>query len=163
MLRTLLCAVATVLPMPALADALEAAGRSAEARAVESRVQRTGASADPRSFALFLATRGEQPTLALHLAREELAARADVYTHDAVAWAELATGNAAAAWQSMERCWCAVLAQSPLAVVPAAVRSLAHLLLPSERKHLRTVAAELQQSRAVAAMVSGENFSAVGE
>jgi len=171
-------------PLPdyqwALADALDAAGRSAEARAVEARLLRPGASADPRSFALFLDTRGEQPTLALHLAREELATRADVFTHDAIAWAELANGNLPQAQRSIARALAEGTQDARLFFHAAVIASragqiddaekffqkssaLAHLLLPSERKHLHTVAARLQQSRAVAATVNGGTFSAGGE
>jgi len=171
-------------PLPeyqwALADALDAAGRSPEAREVEARLRRTGASTDPRSFALFLATRGEQSALALHLAREELAARADVFTHDAIAWTELSNGNLPQAQQSMRRALAEGTQDARLFVHAAAIAArvgqtsdaekfvqkssaLAHLLLPSERKHLHTVTAQLQQSHSVAATARGENFSAGDE
>ena len=56
-----------------------------------------GASADPRTLALFLATRGEDVAQAVRLAREELAQRQDVLTHDALAWALARQGSVAAA------------------------------------------------------------------
>ncbi|MSU48774.1 MAG: tetratricopeptide repeat protein [Opitutus sp.] len=80
-----------------LADALRAANRAAEAGAVEATLTGRGAAGDPRTLALFLATRGEGAPLAVRLAREELAQRADLFSHDALAWALLANGEAAAA------------------------------------------------------------------
>ena len=67
---------ALLSPLPehewALADGLRAAGDLEEARAVEERLGRTGAIADPRTFALYLATRRERVDEALALARQEL-------------------------------------------------------------------------------------------
>ncbi|MBL9198884.1 MAG: hypothetical protein JNL39_00200, partial [Opitutaceae bacterium] len=84
-----------------LADALRAAGRAGEALAVESRLMRRGAIEDPRTFALYLATRRVEPDAALRLARAELAERADPFTHDALAWAAHAAGDPAAAAAAM--------------------------------------------------------------
>jgi tetratricopeptide (TPR) repeat protein len=70
-----------------LADALRLAGRTDEAAAVEARLEARGAAADPRTFALFLATRGREPVRAVELARAELLNRGDVFTEDALAWA----------------------------------------------------------------------------
>ena len=70
-----------------LADTLRCAGRDDEAAGVETQLRSRGESADPRTFALFLATRGEDPVTALRLAREELNNRQDVLTRDALAWA----------------------------------------------------------------------------
>jgi tetratricopeptide (TPR) repeat protein len=82
-----------------LAEALRAAGRNSEAGGIEAKLRRTGAADDPRTFALFLATRGEQVDLALDLARRELGERADVHTHDALAWALAASGR----WQEARK------------------------------------------------------------
>jgi tetratricopeptide (TPR) repeat protein len=83
-------------PLPeylwALAEALEAAGKSPEAREVEAKLARSGAVADPRTYALYLATRRQEPATALGLAKSELKARADVHTHDALAWALAGNG-----------------------------------------------------------------------
>ena len=76
-----------------LADALRLSGRFSAAEAVEKELQQRGAAEDPRSFSLFLSTRGQQPELALKLARTELDARMDVFTHDAVAWSLKASGR----------------------------------------------------------------------
>jgi tetratricopeptide (TPR) repeat protein len=75
-----------------LSDALRAAGQDGEAAAVEATIHRQGAAADPRTFALYLATRGESLTTALELARHELSTRGDIFTHDALAWALAANG-----------------------------------------------------------------------
>jgi len=77
----------------ALADALRLAGRLSAAEEVEKKLQQRGASEDPRSFSLFLSTRGVQSELALKLAQNELDARTDVFTHDALAWALKASGR----------------------------------------------------------------------
>ncbi|MDX2033046.1 MAG: hypothetical protein SF339_20380 [Blastocatellia bacterium] len=85
-----------------LADALRAAGRTDEAAQVEARLAASGPANDPRTFALFLATRGQEAATALKLAEEELRQRGDVYTLDAHAWAQLAAGNPADAWKTMK-------------------------------------------------------------
>ncbi|MBO0719489.1 MAG: hypothetical protein J2P41_01620 [Blastocatellia bacterium] len=93
-------------PLPeyqwALADALRAANRQDEAAKVEGQLVATGEANDPRSYSLFLATRGQQPDVALRLAQEELKVRRDVYTLDALAWAQNAHGDAAEAWKTMQ-------------------------------------------------------------
>jgi tetratricopeptide (TPR) repeat protein len=76
-----------------LADALREAGRSQAAQDVESRLISNGAVNDPRTFALYLVTRGQRIQQALALAEEELNTRADVFTMDAVAWALKANGR----------------------------------------------------------------------
>jgi tetratricopeptide (TPR) repeat protein len=92
-------------PLPeyqwALADALRAAGRDGDAAEVERRLAATGPANDPRSYSLFLATRGREPEIALRLAEEELKVRRDVYTLDALAWAQSAKGDVAEAWKTM--------------------------------------------------------------
>jgi tetratricopeptide (TPR) repeat protein len=76
-----------------LADALQATGQTEAAAQIETELQRTGAQLDPRTFALYLATRRLQPEKALQFAAEELTQRADVHSHDALAWAFFALGN----------------------------------------------------------------------
>jgi len=84
-------------PLPeyrwALADALRSLGREAAATAVEADLLRAGAMDDPRTTALFLATRGDDVATALRLARRELESRQDALTYDAWAWALLASGQ----------------------------------------------------------------------
>ena len=94
-------------PLPeyqwALAEALRAAGREPEAQQVETRLRSHGAKSDPRTFALYLATRGEDPALAVQLAESELQQREDVFTHDALAWALTAAGRIEEAGTQMAR------------------------------------------------------------
>jgi tetratricopeptide (TPR) repeat protein len=75
------------------AEALRAAGRAVEAEAVERELKQRGASTDPRTFALFLATRGEDIPTALALAEAELETRGDIFTHDALALTLAASGR----------------------------------------------------------------------
>lgn len=76
-----------------LADALRLTGDEAGAAVVEQRLRERGALDDPRTLALFLATRGEDARRALQLAQVELKERRDVFSQDAVAWAALAAGE----------------------------------------------------------------------
>jgi tetratricopeptide (TPR) repeat protein len=80
-----------------LADALCEVGETRGAEGVERDLLRDGAMNDPRTFALYLATRGQQIQRALQLAEDELHTRADVFTMDALAWALHASGRIAEA------------------------------------------------------------------
>jgi len=60
---------------------------------VEKQILERGALDDPRTLALYLATRKEQVETAVKLANDELANRADVFTLDALAWALSASGR----------------------------------------------------------------------
>jgi tetratricopeptide (TPR) repeat protein len=84
-------------------DALRAANRGAEAANVEETLLRTGEAGDPRTFALYLATRKEQAAKAVSLADAELENRADPLTYDALAWSEYARGEIAAAQSAMAK------------------------------------------------------------
>lgn len=83
-------------PLPeyrwALADALRAVDRVAQAEQVEAALMASGAQEDPRTLALFLATRQLNVDEAIAAAQRELGSRSDVFTLDAVAWA-LAAGH----------------------------------------------------------------------
>ena len=85
-------------PLPeyqwALADALTLTDDGDRAKEVESKII---AAEDPRAFALFLATRGENVGKAVQLAQQELTNRKDIFTHDAVAWALAVAGRTAEA------------------------------------------------------------------
>lgn len=98
---TVLKQAADLNPLPEyqwwLADAQRAAGHEADASKTERMIKTHGEAGDPRTLALFLATRGEAAGDAVRLAREELTHRADVLTHDAVAWALAAHGDVAGA------------------------------------------------------------------
>jgi tetratricopeptide (TPR) repeat protein len=80
-----------------LADALREARRTSEPEKMESDLLVSGANNDPRTFAVYLTTRGYRVEQALALARAELSVRADVFTMDALAWALKANGRVAEA------------------------------------------------------------------
>jgi tetratricopeptide (TPR) repeat protein len=85
-----------------LADALRLANRAEEAAALEAELLATGAG-DPRTLALYLATRQEDVALAVSLARGELEKRQDVFTLDALAWALVRAGKVEEASPVMDR------------------------------------------------------------
>lgn len=103
----LLRRAAELVPLPeyqwTFAEALETNGQQAEAVHVEDELRRAGAAADPRTLAVFLATRGEDLQLALRLAQEELENRHDVLTYDALAWAQASAGHLDLARASLTR------------------------------------------------------------
>jgi tetratricopeptide (TPR) repeat protein len=149
-------------PLPeyqwAFADALRVAGgRENEASAIEAQLRQQGAASDPRTFALFLATRRESPDTALRLARAEFDSRSDVFTHDALAWSLVAAGELTEARSEMERALVEGTEDGRLFVHAAVIHAkadhreealrffeqatrLTHLLLPSEREQLQLVA-----------------------
>jgi tetratricopeptide (TPR) repeat protein len=86
-----------------LADALRAEGRPVPAERLEAEIAGRGAGADPRTVALFLATRRREPGRAERLARDELARRPDAFSHDALAWALAAGGDWIGADAAMRR------------------------------------------------------------
>jgi tetratricopeptide (TPR) repeat protein len=86
-----------------LADALRASGRPEDAAAVERELVAGGRTSDPRTVALYLATRGDDATTALSLAEAELEVRADVFTLDAHAWALAANGRTDEALSVIDR------------------------------------------------------------
>jgi tetratricopeptide (TPR) repeat protein len=86
-----------------LADALRLIGLAADAAAVEQDLVARGGASDPRTLALYLATRGADPARALALADDELRTRADVFTLDASAWALAASGRVAEADETIAR------------------------------------------------------------
>jgi len=172
---------AQVNPLPefqwALADALREAGDVNEAAAVEAQLRRGGGASDPRTLALYLATRHEAPDLALRLAQEELAARGDVFTHDALAWALLAAGKNAAAQTEMKLALAAGTRDARLFFHAAAIaatsgpaadardwlkksEALAGMLLPSERKELQELSSRLARPGAAAARPPETRISA---
>jgi tetratricopeptide (TPR) repeat protein len=144
----------------ALADALAEQGLAVQAGAVEAELERSGERDDPRTFALYLASRGRDVARALRLAGAELEARADAFTHDVHAWALLAAGEPQRAAEAMQRALAhrtqdarlsyhagaIALANGELVQARAhfaeAVR-LEHMLLPSERRDLQRRRAQL--------------------
>ncbi|MDB6063899.1 MAG: Tetratricopeptide 2 repeat protein [Pedosphaera sp.] len=86
---------AALNPLPeyqwALIDALRATGQTNEV--LENLFKEHAATADPRTYSLYLATEQQEPATAVRLAQEELNVRNDVFTHDALAWALSSAGN----------------------------------------------------------------------
>jgi tetratricopeptide (TPR) repeat protein len=175
-----LARAAALNPLPeyqwALADALSEAGRVKEAQAVEENLRRHGAAEDPRSFALFLTTRGETNEIALRLAQSELDSRRDVMTYDALAWALAGMGRISEAQSEMERALSEGTEDARLFFHAAVIASrngrstearqwfektsrIAHMLLPSERKRFQTALAEIAQRTPVAASATAPSLS----
>lgn len=94
-------------PLPeyqwALADALRQRGFDCKAEPVERDLVNRGAQSDPRTLALFLATRRVDAQQALTLSERELLVRQDVFTQDAHAWALAAVGRTDEARAAMRR------------------------------------------------------------
>jgi tetratricopeptide (TPR) repeat protein len=155
-------AAADRAPLPevlwALAESLAASGREREAAAVEERLLRSGESNDPRGFALYLASIGRDLPRALELARRELRERPDAYSHEALAWAEAASGNLASARSHMAEALAAGTPDARLYYHAAVIASragaeaeaarqrsraaeLGHMLLPSQRRALGALGA----------------------
>ena len=149
-------------PLPeyqwALAEALRAVGRENEATGIEAQLRQRGATEDPRTLALFLATRHESPETALRLVQREFDSRSDVFTHDAFAWSLAAAGNLAKAHSEVPRALAEGTEDGRLFFHAAIIASraghtadakrwlrkasgLSHLLLPSERNELQNLAA----------------------
>ena len=142
----------------ALAEALRAVGRENEATGIEAQLRQHGATEDPRTLALFLATRHESPETALRLAQREFDSRSDVFTRDAFAWSLAAAGNLAKAHSEVQRALAEGTEDGRLFFHAAIIASragdtadakrwlrkasgLSHLLLPSERNELQNLAA----------------------
>jgi tetratricopeptide (TPR) repeat protein len=148
-------------PLPeyqwALVEALRQLGRGKEAGEVEYQLNRDGATNDPRTYSLYLATRGESLATALRLAENELRERSDVFTHDALAWSLAASGKLQEARSEMEKAL-AEGTQEPRLFFHAAViatrapaqpdaghwfnkaNEQIRLLLPSEQQQLQAAA-----------------------
>jgi tetratricopeptide (TPR) repeat protein len=86
-----------------LADALRATGLTQEAGQVEADLARKGAAGDPRTFSLYLASRGEQVDTSVRLAEQEMETRGDVFTLDALAWSQAAAGRLEEASSNMTK------------------------------------------------------------
>lgn len=136
-----------------LADALRLVNRDGEAAAIEARLATTSAD-DPRTLALYLATRRADGPLAVSLARRELQNRRDVFTLDALAWALASEGKVEEAGPLIDRALAEGTQDGRLflhaAVIAAAAgrradaarwarkaRTLRYTLLPSELGVLR--------------------------
>ena len=140
----------------ALVDALGLIDRHEDARGVEQELTRGGETADPRTLALFLATRRRSPARAVELATRELTVRQDVFTLDALAWALAAAGRTAEAESFIRRALAEGTQDGRLFLHAAAIYAAAGrrddavrwlgraerlraTLLPSELDELRTI------------------------
>ncbi len=156
---------AALNPLPeyqwTLAEALRGAGNHDEATKVEAALTTKGAQDDPRTLSLYLATRNESTDQALRLAQAELAARADVFTYDALAWALRAAGKPAEARDAMKKALAEGTKDARMlyhaGVIAAQTSNKAEalryfkqayssrqLLLPSEREELKRQVAAIQ-------------------
>src|SRR4030095_3080603 len=159
-----------------LAEALRVAGKENEASEVEAQLCERGGSSEPRTLALYLATRHESHQTALRLARAELDSRSDVFTHDALAWSLAAAGKLTGAHSEMQRALAEGTEDGRLffhaAIIASQVdhageaerwlskaKSLSHLLLPSERNELQNAAARGAEKKASVAPNPKETFS----
>ena len=136
---------ATLNPLPeyqwTLADALRAAGRLDEAAATERDLETAGERSDPRTLALFLATRRHRTAFALALAERELEVRADVFTLDAYAWALAAEGRVVEARAAMTRALAAGTKDARLFLHAAAIAALAGERAEADQWHAQARAA----------------------
>lgn len=151
-------------PLPeyqwAFIEALRATGRTHDAHATEDQLMQRGATEDRRTFALYLASVGQEAERALHLAEQELDVRTDVFTLDTVAWALNAAGRHQEAYAYSKRALTESTQDARLfyhtgAIAMALGRhdeakpwlakavSMQQTLLPSEREHLANVSAAL--------------------
>jgi tetratricopeptide (TPR) repeat protein len=159
-----------------LAEALRVAGKEDEASEVEAQLCQRGASSDPRTLALYLATRHESPETALRLARAEFDSRSDVFTHDALAWSLAAAGKLTEASSEMQRALVEGTQDARLFFHAGIIASqaghsadaerwlrkasqLSRLLLPSERNELQNVAARSAEKKASVAPNAQKTFS----
>jgi tetratricopeptide (TPR) repeat protein len=151
-----------------LAEALRADGRENEASGIEVQLRNHGASSDPRTMALFFATRHENPETALRLARMELDSRSDVFTHDALAWSLAAADKVGEAYGEIQRALAEGTEDGRLFFHAGMIASraghatdakywlrkaseLSHLLLPSERNELqKAVACGVEKKASIA-------------
>jgi tetratricopeptide (TPR) repeat protein len=154
-----------------LAEAFREAGKSQAAEELERTLVRNGAMNDPRTLALYLATRGQKVQQALKLAEDEMHTRADVFTMDTLAWALSANGRLTEAQEYSKKALsedtqdarlyyhagCIALAAGDSADSEkwfALSDRIKQMLMPSERDHLEKEFAVLrgrEKSRATAA------------
>ena len=160
-----------------LTEALRVAGKEKEASEVEAQLCQRGASSDPRTLALYLATtRHEPPEMALRLARAEFDSRGDVFSHDSLAWSLAAAGKVTEAHSEMQRALAEGTQDARLFFHAGLIASqagesadadrwlrkaseLSHLLLPSERNELQNVATRGAEKKASAASKPQKPFS----
>ena len=84
-----------------MGDAKQAAGDATGALEAFGRAEKEGRRGDPRSLSLMWSSRNTNAREALALAESERKVRGDIYTYDALAWAQLKNGQAAEAGKTM--------------------------------------------------------------
>ncbi len=144
----------------ALTDALRASGNESEAQGIEAKISQD----DPRTLSLFYATRNLNQDKALSLAKEELKLRQDVYTWDALAWAQFTVGNLSEAEASIKNALAENTQEARFFLHAGIINarqgkrqsaekffhqtiSIQQMLLPSEREILKREAANLSQNK----------------
>lgn len=137
-------------------EALRMGGQREEANGVEAQLVQQGPVNDRRTFALYLASVRRNPDIALRLAQEELEARRDVLTLDALAWALRAAGRLEEARAYSDRALshgtvdarllyhagaisAALGRRDEAARLLARARAIEQMLLPSERAELARI------------------------
>jgi len=148
-------------------EALHEAGQIEEARSIEAQLSKEGELNDPRTLCLFLATRSENVSSALRLAQNEMKTREDVFTLDALAWAEAAAGQWPEANAAMFQALSAGTRDARLFLHAGIIATkmadperanlylekaaaLMHTLLPSEQKQWEIAVAQMALSMAPA-------------
>jgi tetratricopeptide (TPR) repeat protein len=76
-----------------LGDAKELAGDADGASEAYAKAEKEGRRGDPRTYSLYLSTKGKSAPEALRFAEEETKVRKDVYTEDVLAWALYRNGR----------------------------------------------------------------------
>ena len=144
----------------ALAEALRGNGNESEAQATEAKMSQD----DSRTLSLFYATRNVNQPKALSLVTEELKLRQDVYTWDALAWAQFAAGNFTEAETSINKALAEKTQDARFFLHAAVINSHLgnqkiadkfferattnqHMLLPSERNTLQREAVNLTHNK----------------
>ena len=143
-----------------LYEALRVSGLQQAAAEQQTALRQYGENEDRRTLALFLATTGLDPEMALRLARQELQQREDIYTLDAVAWALSGAGQNDSAQDYSRRALAAGSKDARLYLHAGVIAARAgdtddaiellnkakqfrHMLLPSERQQLAEQSAQL--------------------
>jgi len=152
-------------PLPeyqwALLEALRQHGLGTEADHVENDLDRSGAAHDPRTYSLYLATRGKSLPQAVRLAEKELQERSDVFTHDALAWALAVSGKTNESQREMERALAEGTQDARLFFHAAMIAAKsgnqqnARHWLQKANEHLEALLPSEQQQLQAAALVAG--------
>lgn len=87
----------------ALLVAHEALGQTQEASEQQRTILQEGPRHDPRAVAIFMASRKQQPDLALRLAQSEAQQRPDLWSADALAWTLFHSDRVEEAWLMIQR------------------------------------------------------------